>query len=82
MNSNNWTGTGYWDRSYYIWTDWSVTTVQSNCRWYDTSIYWNYWFIDEKWRLYPGTWWWWSWIIFKTDKTFTDLNWKNPYLYR
>ena len=82
MNSNNWTWNWYWSNNYFIATDWTLTKVQDNAFAYDTGISWHEWFIDENGRYYPLTYWWWSWVILKTDKTFTDLNWKNPYLWR
>ena len=82
MSSNNWTWNWYCSNNYYIDTQWNATLVQSNAFAYDSWIIWVDWFIDEKWYLYPRTYWWWSWVILKTDKTFTDLNWKNPYLWR
>lgn len=82
MNSNNWQWNWYWSNNYFINTNWNLSLVQSNAFAYDTNIYTNYWFIDENWWIYPMTSWWGSWVIFKTNKTFTNLNWKNPYLYR
>lgn len=82
MNSSNWTWNWYWSNNYFIATDWTLTKVQDNAFAYDTNIEAQNWFIDENGRLYPVTFWWWSWVILKTDKTFTNLNWKNPYLWR
>lgn len=82
MGSNQWTGNWYGSNNYFIWTDGTLTRVQTNAFAYDTNIYGNNWFIDENWYIYPRTDQWWSWVILKTDKTFTDLNRKNPYLYR
>lgn len=82
MNSNNWTGNWYWSNSYFIGTDWTLTLAQSNAFAYDTSIFTSFWFIDENGRIYPNTAWWWTWVILKTNKTFTDLNWRNPFLWR
>lgn len=82
MWSNNWTGNWYWSNNYFINTNWTLTKVQTNAFAYDTNINWQSWFIDEKWRLYPSTSWWWSWVILKTNCTFTDLNRQNPYLWR
>lgn len=82
MNTNNWTWNWYWSNNYFIATDWTLTKVQDNAFAYDTWICWHEWFIDENGRYYPLTYWWWSWVILKTDKTFTNLNWKNPYLWR
>ncbi len=82
MNSNGWTWNWYWSNSYFIDLNWNITNSQSNAFAYDTYVYTNFWFIDENWRLYPYTNWWWQWVILKTDKTFTNLNWKNPYLRR
>lgn len=82
MNSNNWTGNGYGSNNYFIDTSWTLTKVQTNALAYDTEILWYYWFIDENWWIYPATGGGWSWVILKTDKTFTNLNWKNPYLWR
>lgn len=77
--SNTWVG--YWSDNYYIDSN-GATVVQSNALAYDSTIIWFDWFIDENWRIYPYTSWWWDWVILKTDKTFTNLNWKNPYLWR
>lgn len=82
MNSNNWTWNWYWSNNYFIDSSWNLSLVQYNALAYDTEIRTKYWFIDEKWYIYPHTWWWWSWVILKTDKIFTDLNRKNPYLWR
>lgn len=82
MNSNNWTGNWYWSNSYFIGTDWTLTLAQSNAFAYDTGVYPFSWFIDENGRIYPNTSWWWTWVILKTNKTFTDLNWRNPFLWR
>lgn len=82
MNSNNWTGNWYWSNSYFIGTDWTFSKVQTNAWAYDSEIYWYLWFIDEQWYIYPHTKSWWTWVILKTNKTFTNLNWKNPYLWR
>lgn len=82
MWDSNWTWGWYWSNSYFIDTSWNLSQVQSSAFWYDTNVLSNHWFIDEKWWIYPRTVWWWSWVILKTDKTFTDLNWKNPYLRR
>lgn len=83
-NWNWWTATWtwYWSNNYFIDTAWNLSKVQTNTAPYDSWICWMNWCIDENWYIYCKTWWWWSWIIFKTDKTFTDLNWKNPYLRR
>jgi len=82
MNTNNWTWNWLWSNSYFINTSWTLTKVQTNAFAYDTNVYLSNWFIDEKWWLYPQTSWWWSWVILKTDKTFNNLNWSNPYLFR
>lgn len=82
MNSNNGTGTWYWTNNYFINSSWTVTLVQSNALAYDSTIYSTNWFVDENWWLYLGTGWWGSGAILKTDKTFTDFHWWNPYLYR
>lgn len=82
MNSSNWTWNWYWSNNYFIATDWTLTKVQDNAFAYDTNIEAQNWFIDENGRLYPVTSWWWSWVILKTDKTFTNLSWWNPYLWR
>ena len=82
MNTSNWTWNWLWSNSYFIATDWTLTLAQSNAFAYDTHVYGDLWFIDENWWLYPKTEQWWTWVILKTDKTFTNLNWKNPYLWR
>lgn len=82
MNSSNWTWAWYWSTSYFVSTSWDVTKVQDNAFAYDTWVQTCLWFIDENWWIYPKTYKWWSWVILKTDKTFTNLNWKNPYLWR
>lgn len=82
MNTNNWTWNWYWSNNYFVQLDWTMNKVQNNAFPYDTWVESRAWFIDEKWIIYPHTWWWWSWVILKTDKTFTNLNWKNPYLWR
>lgn len=82
MNSNNGTGNWYCSNSYYINTQGTATLVQSNAFAYDSTINSIDWFIDEKWWIYPRTSWWGSGVILKTDKTFENLNWRNPYLFR
>ena len=82
MNSSNGTGNWYWSNNYFVNTSWTLSKVQTNAFAYDTNVNWFYWFIDENWWLYPTTYWWWSGVILKTDKTFTDLPWRNPYLWR
>lgn len=82
MNTSSGTWNWYWSNSYFIATDWTLTLAQSNAFAYDTNIYGQNWFIDENWWLYPSTGGGWSGVILKTDKTFTNLNWKNPYLWR
>ena len=82
MNSSNGTWNWYWSNAYYITTSWTLTLSQSNAFAYDTSVMLDQWFIDEKWWMYPRTYDWWSGVILKTDKTFTDLPWRNPYLWR
>lgn len=82
MNVNNGTWAGYWSNNYYIDTSWNLTKVQTDAFAYDSGIWLDYGFIDENWLLYPSTWWWWTWVILKTDKTFTNLNWRNPFLWR
>lgn len=82
MSSQNGTGNWYWSNNYFINSSWTVTLVQSNAFAYDTSIYSSWWFVDENWWIYPYTSWWGSGVILKTDKTFTDFPWWNPYLYR
>lgn len=81
MNSSNWTWNWYCTNNYYIDTQWNATLVQSNAFAYDSWVIWIDWFIDENWRLYPRTYWWWSWVILKPDVNLT-LNRKNPYLWR
>lgn len=82
MDTSNWTGTWYWSNSYFINSNWTVTLTQSNALPYDTSVYLSAWFIDENWWIYPATGWWWTGVILKTNKTITDLHWRNPYLWR
>lgn len=82
MNSENWIWWWWWSNSYFIATDWTLTLSQANALWYDTNIQTHLWCIDEDGYIYPFTSWWWSWVILKTDKTFGNLNWKNPYLWR
>lgn len=82
MNSSNGTWSGYGSNNYYIDTSWNMTLLTQEATPYDTSIHWDVWFIDEKWYIYPLTSWWWSGVILKTNKTFTDLPWRNPYLFR
>lgn len=82
MNRSSWQWTWYWSNSYFIDTSWTFTKVQENAFAYDSEILSYLWFIDENWRIYPYTGWWWSWVILKTDKTFTKLNRANPFLWR
>lgn len=82
MNTNNWTWNWYWSNNYYIDEAWTVSIVQSNTLSYDTWVQLEYWAVDEKWWIYPNTYWWGSGVVLKTDKTFTDFNWKNPYMRR
>lgn len=82
MNSNNWQGNWYWSNNYFIDGNWCMCCVQWNAFAYDTWIMADNWFIDENWWIYPRTYNWWSWVILKTDKCFTNLNWENPYLWR
>ena len=82
MNTNNGTGNGYWSNNYFIATDGTLTLVQSNAWAYDSNIEGDKWFIDENGYIYPFTSLGGSGVVLKTDKTFTDLDWKNPYLYR
>lgn len=82
MNSNNWTGNGYGSNSYFITTSWTLTKVQTNALAYDSSIGGVSWFVDENWWIYPGTSWGGTWVILKTDKTFSNFPRRNPYLWR
>lgn len=82
MNTSSGTGNWYWSNNYFINSSGTLTTAQTNAFAYDSDIWWYDWFIDENGWLYPRTWSWGSWVILKTNKTFTDLNWKNPYLRR
>ena len=72
----------FWSNSTFVSTSWTTTFAQSNALAYDTNVYGIYWFIDENWWLYPTTSDWWNWGILKTNKTFTDFHWRNPYLWR
>lgn len=81
MNTNWGTWIWYWSNNYYIDSEWA-TVVQSNPLAYDSYIIWYDWFIDEKWYIYPRTDDGWNWVILKSDATFSNLNWKNPYLWR
>lgn len=82
MNTTNGTGSGYGTNNYFIGTDGSFSLVQTDAWSYDTNVEGDKWFIDENWWIYPITSWGGTWVILKTNKTFTNLNWKNPYLYR
>lgn len=82
MNNENGTWVWYWSNNYFIGTDWSLTKVQTNAWGYDSTVNLYFWFIDENWWIYPYTREWGTGVILKTDKTFTNLNWKNPYLWR
>jgi len=81
MDRQNSTWNWYWSNNYYI-TSNGYSIAQTNAFAYDSNVRLDEWFIDEQWYLYPHTSWWWTWVILKTDATFSNLNWANPYLWR
>lgn len=81
MDRSNWRWTWYGSNNYFIDTDWNITLVQSDALAYNPTVSTRYWCIDELWYIYT-VWEEWWWPILKTDKSFTNLNRKNPYLYR